>query len=189
MNSWNNFPNHTDQRQQHPIPPINMKVLVEIANSTFDFSMSKQIQMSTSTINIMDITWSTSPVYYQINLLANLLWISGELIAQITYTKGNQSKVYQQTLNFHWKKACPLQYCYPPIIPLSNEKRNYGMTDSSTEHYEQIIYHNENLVLDIITTKINTSKDILTKNKLPFLLLNINCEIFYRLFQYQVITK
>jgi hypothetical protein len=199
---WNDFPNRSQNFNQErnlndipvTIPPQNIKILVEIANSTFDFCINKKIKMNSNVQKIQDITWRTSPISHQIHLGANKLWVSSELIAQITYTKGNHSKVYNQTLSFPWKKTCNLQYLYPPMIPLSNEKKHYEFTEQQhsshlIEHYEQIIYNNENPILDIISTKIISSTEIVTINNINYLLLNINCEISYRLFQYQVVKN
>ncbi|MDP4087567.1 MAG: hypothetical protein Q8934_23675 [Bacillota bacterium] len=198
----NDFSNssHSFNQERHPydtpfsFPPQNIKVLVEIANSTFDFNLNKKIKMSSNVQKIQDIAWRTSPIYYQINVNANKLWVSSELVAQITYTKGKYSKVYIQTIQFPWKKTCNIQFIYPPMLPLSNEKKHYEFAqqhsnDESIEHYEQVIYNNENPILDIISTKVVTSKEIKTINHFPFLFLNINCEIFYRLFQYQVLKN
>jgi hypothetical protein len=200
--NWNEFSNSShnfnEERKQNDIPvslpPQNIKILVEIANSTFDFSINKKIKMNPNVQKIHDITWRTSPISYQIHLSANKLWVSSELIAQIIYTKGNHSKVYNQTLSFPWKKTCNLQYLYPPLIPLSNEKKHYEFTEQQhssqlIEHYEQVIYNNENPILDIISTKIISSTEIITITNFNHLLLNVNCEISYRLFQYQVVKN
>lgn len=200
--NWNGFPNSSNRFNQEQIqndanlslPPQHIKVLVEIANSAFDFGMNKKIKMSPHIQKIQDITWRTHSIYYQINLNANKLWVSGELVAQITYTKGNPSKVYIQTIHFPWRKTCTIEYIYPPMIPLGNEKKQYEFAqqhpnDEPIEHYEQIIYNNENPILDIVSTKVITSKEMKKVNGFPYLLLHINCTVFYRLFQYQVLNK
>jgi hypothetical protein len=192
MREWNDFFNqsHHQNIQNNSSPPQAVKVLVEIANSMFDFNLSKKIKMNSSIQEIQDISWSTTSIHYQINLNANLLWVSGELVAQITYTKGVHSKIYIQTLHFPWKKTCHLQYTYPPIPPLCNEKKHFQVAkESSIEHYEQTIYDNEYPLFEITSTEIVTSKEILHKNSLFYLQLDINCQIHFRIFQFQVIRK
>ncbi|WML45236.1 hypothetical protein [Neobacillus sp. PS3-40] len=200
MNFQGSFPNDSHLKnspfsfkaEQNTLSsPQSIKVLVEIANSMFEFDISKKIKMNPRINEVQDINWSTSPVDYQININAKKLWLSSNLIAEIIYTKITDPRVYSQTITIPWKKTCNLEYNYPPIVPLSNKKKHYEFTqqhpdDTSNEHYEQIIYNNDKPVLEIVSTKIVTSKDIIT-NKFSYLFLNINCEVFFRLFQNQVL--
>lgn len=168
-----------------------IKVLVEIVNSTFDFSISKNIKISDKINEILDINWSLSPVDYQINLLANMLWISGKLNAEITYTKTNNSKIHLQNLFIPWKNTFKLEYIYPPILPLSNEKTHYDFWPSNDEpfgstHYEQVIHQNDKAILEITSSKIITTKHTKTIKNSSYLILDIHCEMFYRIWQNQL---
>ncbi|MDP4085582.1 MAG: hypothetical protein Q8934_13340 [Bacillota bacterium] len=214
MNERRDFPNHSDIHQplnfsevgksgvnkeqtkqtSFSFAPENIKVLVEIANSSFDISLNKKIKMSANIVDILDITWTTSPVNYQVNIHANTLWISGKLTAGLMYTKTNNPKIHLQHITIPWKKNCSLEFTYPPIPPLGDEKKHFEFTNQtsnqhSTEHYEQIIYHNEHPILEVVSTRVITSKDITEENTHFYLNLHINSEIFYRLFQYQVLRK
>lgn len=184
--------NASQNQNLSPISPLNIKVLVEIANSIIELNLSKKIKMSSQVIDIQDITWAASPVDYQINLLADKLWISGKLTAELTYTKRENPNVLQQYITIPWKKTCSLEYLYPPIPPIHDEKKHFTFNTLSgmvTDHYEQILHHNEPPILEIVLTKIITSKNCIKENNHSYLMLDINCEFYYRLYQNQVVKK
>lgn len=172
--------------------PRYIRVPVEIVHSEFDFTINKTIKISERTNKILDINWTTTQPEYQINLVANRLWISGKLHAEITYTKLNNSNIHMENLLIPWKKTCQLDYTYPPMIPLSNEKTQYDFInqDQKTEpstHFEQTIYQNEPPIFEIISTKIITTKNIKEEGTNSILLLDIYCEKQFRIWQNQII--
>lgn len=174
--------------------PRYTKVPVEIVHSKFDFTINKTIKISDRTNRILDIHWTTYPPDYQINLVANRLWISGKLNAEITYTKQNNPNIHLENLLIPWKKTCQLEYTYPPMIPLSNEKNQYEFINqdhptSTSTHYEQTLYQNEAPFLEIIRTNIITTKNIEDRETSSYLLLDIYVEKQYRIWQYQIIKQ
>jgi hypothetical protein len=165
---------------------------VEIVHSKFDFTINKTIKISERTNKILDINWTTNPPEYQINLVANRLWISGKLYAEITYTKLNNSNIHLENLMIPWKTTCTLQYTYPPMVPLSNEKTQYDFVNQDHQgtpstHFEQTIYQNEAPLLEIVSTNIITTKNVKDEETNTVLLLDIYCEKQFRIWQNQII--
>lgn len=190
MNENNHHP--YEQLSNSNSAPRYIRVPVEIVHSEFDFTINKTIKISERTNKILDINWTTTHPEYQINLVANRLWISGKLHAEITYTKINNSNIHMENLLIPWKKTCQLDYTYPPMIPLSNEKTQYDFinqdqkTETST-HFEQTIYQNEPPIFEIISTKIITTKNIKEEGTNSILLLDIYFEKQFRIWQNQII--
>jgi hypothetical protein len=190
MNENNHHP--YEQLSNSNSAPRYIRVPVEIVHSEFDFTINKTIKISERTNKILDINWTTTHPEYQINLVANRLWISGKLHAEITYTKINNSNIHMENLLIPWKKTCQLDYTYPPMIPLSNEKTQYDFinqdqkTETST-HFEQTIYQNEPPIFEIISTKIITTKNIKEEGTNSILILDIYCEKQFRIWQNQII--
>lgn len=186
----NNHQTYEPLSNSKPVPRY-IRVPVEIVHSTFDFTINKTIQISERTNKILDINWTTHHPEYQINLIANRLWISGKLQAEITYTKKNHSNIHMENLLIPWKKTCHLDYTYPPMIPLSNEKSQYDFINhdqqTSTTHFEQTIYQNEAPIFEIISTKIITTKNIKEEDTNSILLLDLYCENQFRIWQNQMI--
>ncbi|MBS4174268.1 hypothetical protein [Bacillus sp. FJAT-49736] len=173
----------------HPLQQ-KYKILTEIVHSNLDFKLSKKVKTNGTVNKILDINWSIHPVKYQINLSANHIWVSGKLIGEITYTKGKDTKIHLQMIKLPWKTTSKLEYKSPPLYTQSNQKRQYEFTeaDHNTEiiHYEQIIYNNEIPKFEVIQTKVITSHSMEKKDKYAYLLLNVNCEMEYRILQNQI---
>lgn len=188
----NNHHAYEQLSNSNSVVPRYIKAPVEIVHSKFDFTINKTIKISERTSKILDINWTTLHPEYQINLVANRLWISGKLHAEITYTKLNNSNIHMENLLIPWKKTCQLEYTYPPMIPLSNEKTQYDFInqDQQTEpstHFEQSIYQNEAPILEIISTKIITTKNIKEEDTNSILFLDLYCEKQFRIWQNQII--
>ncbi len=188
----NNHHAYEQHSNSNPVVPRYIRVPVEIVHSRFDFTINKNIKISERTNKILDINWTTTHPEYQINLVANRLWISGKLHAEITYTKLNNTNIHMENLLIPWKKTCQLDYTYPPIIPLSNEKTQYDFINEnqqteSSSHFEQTIYQNEAPILEIISTKMITTKDINEEGSNSILLLDVYCEKQFRIWQNQII--
>lgn len=168
----------------------NYKTLTEIVHSKLDFKLSKKVKTNGTVNKILDLNWSIHPVKYQINFSANHLWISGKLIGEITYTKGKDTQVHFQMIKLPWKTTSKLEYLSPPFYTQSNQKRQYEFTEKEnnqeTIHYEQIIYNNESPQFEVIKTKVITSQSMNKKEKNAYLLLDIHCEMEYRILQYQI---
>lgn len=172
----------------------NIRVPVEIVHSKLDFTINKNIKINEKSNKILDINWTIHMVDYQINLAANKLRISGKLQAEITYTKLNDSRIHLQNLFIPWKRTYNLEYLYPPLLPLSNEKTQYDFIDHNnttvtSTHFEQTIYPNENPCLEIIYTKITTSRNTERREGISYLILDIHCEMDYRIWQNQIIKQ
>jgi len=167
------------------------KIHKEIAHSKLDFKLTKKIKTNGSVKKILDINWSMQPVDYQINLSANRLWLTSKLIGEITYTKGKDTHIHLQNITLPWKATSKIEFLSPPFYTQSNQKRQYEFVEQDknqkTIHYEQIIFNNEKPLFEIISTKVITSQSLNKKEKYTYLLLNINCEIEYRILQYQII--
>lgn len=194
MSQFPNHLNHLNELNQIQPLPGRYKILTEIAHSKLDFHLSKKIKISKRVNKILDINWAPQPVDYHISLSSNRLWMSGKLSAEITYTKRNDGQVHLQTIFFPWKTATSIGYLSSPILPRSNEKKQYEFNDpykdeETTAHYEQMIYHNEMPLLEIISTKVVTSQSIRKTEEAPNLILEVNCEMEFRILQYQLIQN
>lgn len=187
----NNYHAHEQLVNSNSVAPRYIRVPVGIVHSRFDFTINKTIKISERTNKILDINWTTTHPEYQINLVANRLWITGNLHAEITYTKLNNPTIHMENLHIPWKKTCQLEYTYPPMIPLSNEKTQYDFNNEeqteSTTHFEQTVYQNESPTLEIISTKMITTKNIKEEGSNSILLLDLYCEKQFRIWQNQII--
>jgi hypothetical protein len=168
-----------------------VKIPAEIVHSKLDFNLSKKIKMSDRVNKIFGINWSMQPVDYQISLTANRLWLSSKIRGEITYTKGVDTQVRVQTFYLPWKSSTDFQYIFPPVLPRSDQKKQYEFFDDQntveTTNYEQMIHNNESPMLDIISTRVITSQSISKNSKCIHLLLDLECEIEYRILQSQLI--
>jgi hypothetical protein len=165
-----------------------IKASIEIAHSQLEFQISKKIKMSSKVNEISNLTWKTGPSKYQINILASRLWIAGTFTGQITYTKTSDSLVHQQSISLPWKKTFGITFLYPPVIPLNDEIVHYNLPQDNQVHYEQTIYHHDSPELTIETTKLLTSQQTAIIQNSAYLILDINCEMEYSIFQKQIVS-
>lgn len=190
------FQNVEDLNGLNQIQPFqrSFKNLAEIAHSKVDFQLSQKIKMNNKVNRICDLNWDLKPVQFQINLPVKRLWISSYLTGEITYTKGSDTQLHIQSFQLPCKATHTFDYIAQPIPPRSDEKKEYdfvnypGDTEYCT-HYEQIIFNNEAPLLDIIATKVVTAQTIKKGQRYSSLILELDCEIEYRIFQYQVIKS
>ncbi|NHM32180.1 hypothetical protein [Neobacillus terrae] len=165
-----------------------IKANIEIAHSKLEFQISKKIKMSSKVNEISNLKWKTGLSNYNINLLASRLWITGTFTGQITYTKTGDSLVHQQSISLPWKKTFGITFLSPPVMPINDETVYYNLPQDNQVHFEQTIYHHHSPELIIETTKLLTSQETAIIQKAAYLILDINCEMEYSIFQNQMVS-